>query len=527
MFSPSDYNDAVPQFTNGNYANTPLNPLYIEEPGAVDYNRGMEPVQTLPAQWWNWLCNQFTAKLNKLNIYVKNIFDELTQLLSVVGITPDATEESITTGQLKGMFQTSYPQFMYDNFKFESLLQGRTRGVMLAPTDTWDNDTNTLSLTGGFGILNTYKKVSFATSSLILPNDAQTHYIVSDTAGVITIEDTLEDDVILVGLCHDKEYCLLIDNDVKQCKENIILHKWFGQNKLTNGFVTVLQTYYNTAISSISTSVIIISKNDNGIDGVVFDKSFITINEIGEASAKGIGFTSCTLNNCTINISDIIYNNSTRGFVSCIINNCTINITTFTKGRGLENCTLNECIVNADTVGANLSFSSNCNNCRININTANSTCINNGNLFGCIISVGTITSGYALAGSSGDVSNCTVRINTVNGGGIASYDYCRIANCYFYADTIKATIQYSGAVGMGYALNCSFCLQNLQGGTFIHSGRYQNCTIKVVNSTGGTTITSSTSIWFHFVHAELPSVPTISSVNGKAVIINETTVKGL
>ena len=114
MFSPSDYNDAVPQFTNGNYANTPLNPLYIEEPGAVDYNRGMEPIQTLPAQWWNWLCNQFTAKLNKLNIYVKNIFDELTQLLSLVGVTPDATEESITTGQLKDAFQTKYPLTLTD-----------------------------------------------------------------------------------------------------------------------------------------------------------------------------------------------------------------------------------------------------------------------------------------------------------------------------------------------------------------------------------------------------------------------------
>lgn len=112
MLSPSDYNSAVPQFANGEYASNPINPLYIEEPTAVDYNRGVEPLQTLPAQWWNWFGKQFTARFNKLNIYVKNIFNELAQLLSLVNITPDGTEESPTVGQLKTMFQTEYPKHM-------------------------------------------------------------------------------------------------------------------------------------------------------------------------------------------------------------------------------------------------------------------------------------------------------------------------------------------------------------------------------------------------------------------------------
>lgn len=112
MLSPSDYNSAVPQFTNGNYASNPINPLYIEEPASTDYNRGVEPLQTLPAQWWNWFANQFTVRFNKLNIYVKNIFNELAQLLSLVSITPDGTEESPTVGQLKTMFQTNYPQYI-------------------------------------------------------------------------------------------------------------------------------------------------------------------------------------------------------------------------------------------------------------------------------------------------------------------------------------------------------------------------------------------------------------------------------
>ena len=112
MLSPSDYNSAVPQFVNGEYASNPINPLYIEEPTAVDYNRGVEPLQTLPAQWWNWFGKQFTSRFNKLNIYVKNIFNELAQLLSLVSISPDGTEESPTVGQLKTMFQTEYPKYM-------------------------------------------------------------------------------------------------------------------------------------------------------------------------------------------------------------------------------------------------------------------------------------------------------------------------------------------------------------------------------------------------------------------------------
>lgn len=112
MLSPSDYNNAVPQFTNGNYASNPLNPLYIEEPSSTDYNRGAEPLQTLPAQWWNWLMNQFTARFNKLNLYVKNIFNELSQLLSIGDITPDGTEASPTVTQIKDFFQTCYPDYM-------------------------------------------------------------------------------------------------------------------------------------------------------------------------------------------------------------------------------------------------------------------------------------------------------------------------------------------------------------------------------------------------------------------------------
>lgn len=109
MLSPTDFNNAVPQFTNGDYASNPINPDYIEEPDAVDYNRGVEPLQTLPAQWWNWFINKFTGRFNKVNTYVKNIFNELAQLLDLLGDTPDGTEATPTTGQLRYFFDSQYP----------------------------------------------------------------------------------------------------------------------------------------------------------------------------------------------------------------------------------------------------------------------------------------------------------------------------------------------------------------------------------------------------------------------------------
>lgn len=112
MLSPSDFNSAVPQFTNGNYASNPVNPQYIAEPSSTDYNRGAEPLQTLPAQWWNWFLNKFTSRFNKLNVYVKNIFNELSQLLSLAEMTPDGTEGTPTVEQLKTMFACCYPSYV-------------------------------------------------------------------------------------------------------------------------------------------------------------------------------------------------------------------------------------------------------------------------------------------------------------------------------------------------------------------------------------------------------------------------------
>lgn len=442
MFSPSDYNDAVPQFTNGNYANTPLNPLYVEEPDAVNYNRGAEPLQTLPAQWWNWLCNKITAKLNKLNVYVKNIFDELAQLLSLVSVTPDATEEEITTGQLKDMFQTKYPTFLGNNFAFESVLQGRTRGVMVTPSDTWDSGTHTLSLSGGFGILNTYKKVSFADSTLVLPNDNNTHYIVSASDGTLSIENTLDDNVILVGLCNDDEYCLLTDIDPNQCKDNIILKKWFGQNVITNGFVAILQNYYNSSISSIKTNIVIAEANtlNGSIKDGIYNNCIITVNTVKDGSGlfpiSGTGITNGEFNNCAIHFNSAEGSGSTIS--GGIFNNCSISTELIgvnenvDLSNGISGGVFNNCSVIIDTIHYGNAFNgtSILNFCLITIETINYP--GSGwdvNAYGltectcntCVVNINTLTKGTGVSNNS----NVTLNNTNINCTGLSNLNSTR------------------------------------------------------------------------------------------------------
>ena len=129
MLKPSDFNNAVPQFQNGNYASNPINPQYVEEPSSTDYNRGTEPLQTLPAQWWNWFMNKFTSRFNKVNIYVKNLFNELAQLLSLVNVTPDGTEGAVTDGQLKNAFKELYPDYINTKLALESTYVKKTQKV--------------------------------------------------------------------------------------------------------------------------------------------------------------------------------------------------------------------------------------------------------------------------------------------------------------------------------------------------------------------------------------------------------------
>ena len=217
MLKPSDFNNAVPQFSNGNYASNPINPQYVEEPSSTDYNRGTEPLQTLPAQWWNWFINKFTSRFNKVNIYVKNLFNELAQLLSLVNVTPDGTEGAVTDGQLKNAFEELYPDYINTKLALESTYVKKTQkvnnhalsgdvtvtksdvGLGDVPnvstndqTPTYTEASSLTALSSGEKLSIAFGKLAKAVSSLIshIANVSNPHSVTKAQVGLGNVENT-------------------------------------------------------------------------------------------------------------------------------------------------------------------------------------------------------------------------------------------------------------------------------------------------------------------------------------------------
>lgn len=217
MLKPSDFNNAVPQFSNGNYASNPINPQYVEEPSSTDYNRGTEPLQTLPAQWWNWFMNKFTSRFNKVNIYVKNLFNELAQLLSLVNVTPDGTESAVTDGQLKNAFKELYPDYINTKLALESTYVKKTQkvnnhalsgdvtvtksdvGLGNVPnvstndqTPTYTEASSLTALSSGEKLSIAFGKLAKAVSSLIshIANDSNPHSVTKAQVGLGSVVNT-------------------------------------------------------------------------------------------------------------------------------------------------------------------------------------------------------------------------------------------------------------------------------------------------------------------------------------------------
>ena len=162
-----------------------------------------------------------------------------------------------------------YAQDLNDDFNYlkhlpyEVFLQGRSRGVMVAPNDTWNNSANTLTLSGGFGVISQdcieldpnegstippkthssprYERIPFVDTTLILPSEEdKAYYIVATPTkrsllqraktlfteqyasrvrydGIITIQDTAPNaGQSLIGLFCQKQFCLLIENNPDQ-----------------------------------------------------------------------------------------------------------------------------------------------------------------------------------------------------------------------------------------------------------------------------------------------------------------------
>ena len=445
-----------------------------------------------------------------------------------------------------------YAQDLNDDFNYlkhlpyEVFLQGKSRGVMVAPSDTWNNDTNSLTLSGGFGVIlqdcieldpdedfvippkthssPRYERIPLADTVLTIPTDNIVRYIVATPTkrsllqraktlfteqyasrvrydGVIAIQDTAPTaGQILVGLCCNKEYCLLIDSNLNQCKDNIVLKKWFGQAKITQDFVPALQSYYDTSIASIETKIFIDTVSSGGISGGTFSNCTITIDTV---SGSG-GIDNGTFNNCTITINTI--ENRGSGTSGGTFNNCIITIGIVNRSNGINGGNFNNCTISTAGSGINNGNFNNCtisivsnnisggtfSNCTINMNTVSSRGINSGTFRNCTITIDAVSSGIGI--NAGAFRNCTIDINTINGTGIGSGNY--------YSCTITITTINSG-VGIG-------------------GGIYNGCTITIITISGGSGIGNNNRTTLYLTRIKSATITDLSNTGGKLNVLNDT-----
>lgn len=90
------------------YAGQPVVPEYVAPPNNSNQETGVAPLDTLPAQWWNWALNLSTQKFNCLRSYVDDILKELNNLAALLEVTVDPSDSE----QLKQIFNTNYPEFL-------------------------------------------------------------------------------------------------------------------------------------------------------------------------------------------------------------------------------------------------------------------------------------------------------------------------------------------------------------------------------------------------------------------------------
>ena len=64
---------------------------YKTAPTGTDLTGGVEPAETLPAQWWNWLWNQIIDQERNTVTALDSIFAELTNTITDGGLTPSET----------------------------------------------------------------------------------------------------------------------------------------------------------------------------------------------------------------------------------------------------------------------------------------------------------------------------------------------------------------------------------------------------------------------------------------------------
>lgn len=72
--------EAMPTYASQSSYLTPIPSANIE--------RGVIPLDSLPADWWNWLWNSITLNEGRIVQFINSVFSEINSVLSAAGVTP-------------------------------------------------------------------------------------------------------------------------------------------------------------------------------------------------------------------------------------------------------------------------------------------------------------------------------------------------------------------------------------------------------------------------------------------------------
>lgn len=79
---------------------------YLTGPDAAAQAAGTVPLDTLPADWWNWLWQQVTIRINEASTAVESIHTEILSVLQAASITPSKVSTSDLLNAIKAITRT-------------------------------------------------------------------------------------------------------------------------------------------------------------------------------------------------------------------------------------------------------------------------------------------------------------------------------------------------------------------------------------------------------------------------------------
>lgn len=76
---------------------------YINGPSPEQQAAGTVPLDTLPADWWNWLWKQITERINQASVGMESIYDEVMSVLTAASIEPSQLQSDQLLNAIKAL----------------------------------------------------------------------------------------------------------------------------------------------------------------------------------------------------------------------------------------------------------------------------------------------------------------------------------------------------------------------------------------------------------------------------------------